>query len=88
MIGKVPIRGNYPFPGFETWSYIEVDHIPGFDAAAVYPHMRAEGDVKGRNMFRLAHHHVERRGIAVRLSLTAERPGAGLLRHADAASAR
>jgi len=72
-IGTVPIKGNYPLPGHETWGFVEVAHVPGFDPAVAYPHMRAEGEVKGSNMFRLAHEHVKRRRIAVRFSVAADR---------------
>jgi succinate dehydrogenase/fumarate reductase flavoprotein subunit len=62
----VPAKANYPLPGYDTWSHIEVDHVPGFDAEKDYPHIRLEGDVNGKNMFKVAHEHVRRRGIAVR----------------------
>ena len=62
----VPVKANYPLPGYETWSLIEVDHVPGFDPAKEYPHIRVEGDVNGKNLFKVAHEHVSRRGIAVR----------------------
>lgn len=62
----VPARANYPLPGYDTWSHIEVDQVPGFDAGLDYPHIRVEGDVNGKNMFKVAHEHVTRRGIAVR----------------------
>ena len=62
----IPARANYPLPGYDTWSHIEVDHVPGFDAGRDYPHIRLEGDVNGQNMFKVAHEHVSRRGIAVR----------------------
>jgi succinate dehydrogenase/fumarate reductase flavoprotein subunit len=69
----VPTNANYALPGYETWGYVEVDHVPGFDAAAEYPHMRTEGDVNGKYMFRIAHEHVVRRGIAVRLGSAVDR---------------
>jgi hypothetical protein len=40
----VPAKANYPLPGYDTWSHIEVDHVPGFDAEKAYPHIRIEGD--------------------------------------------
>jgi succinate dehydrogenase/fumarate reductase flavoprotein subunit len=72
-ISAVPGKGNYPLPGYETWSYIEVDSIPGLNPAAAYPHVRAEGAAKGITMFALAHRHVMRRGIEVRLGTAVER---------------
>jgi succinate dehydrogenase/fumarate reductase flavoprotein subunit len=69
----VPAKANYPFPGYETWSHIEVDHVPGFDAAKDYPHIRVEGDINGKNLFKVVHEHVRSRGITVRLGSAAER---------------
>ena len=34
-------HGNYPFPGFDALSMLEVQDIPGFDPAVEYPHARA-----------------------------------------------
>jgi len=72
-ISTVPAKGNYPLPGYETWRFIEVDSIPGLDPAAAYPHVRAEGAAKGITMFALAHRHVLRRGIALRLGTAVDR---------------
>jgi succinate dehydrogenase/fumarate reductase flavoprotein subunit len=69
----VPAKANYPLPGYDTWSHIEVDHVPGFDVAKDYPHIRVEGDVNGKNLFKVAHDHIRRRGIAVRYSSPVDR---------------
>lgn len=71
--GIVPVKGNYALPGYETWGYIEVDDVPGFDPDAEYPHTRAEGAIKGRNMFKMVHDHVSRRGIQVRFGAAVHR---------------
>ncbi|MGA8611253.1 MAG: FAD-dependent oxidoreductase [Xanthobacteraceae bacterium] len=68
-----PTAGNYPLPGYETWGYIEIDAVPGFDPAVAYPHARSEGAVNGRNMFRLVHEHVLKRGIEIRLGSAVHR---------------
>ncbi len=68
-----PVRGNYALPGYETWGYIEVDQVPGFDPALEYPHVRAEGEVNGRKMFKIAHENIRRRGIHVRLDSPIDR---------------
>ena len=68
-----PTSGNYPLPGYETWGYIEVDHVPEFDPAVAYPHARSEGAANGRNMFRLVHEHVRKRDIEVRLDSAVQR---------------
>ncbi len=69
----VPAKANYPLPGYQTWGHIEVDHVPGFDPAREYPHIRVEGDVNGKNLFKVAHDHIARRGIAVRFASPVER---------------
>jgi succinate dehydrogenase/fumarate reductase flavoprotein subunit len=69
----VAARANYPLPGYQTWSHIEVDHVPGFDPAKEYPHIRVEGDINGKNLFKVAHEHVIRRGITVRYASPVER---------------
>lgn len=66
-------KGNYPLPGYDTWSFIEIDSVPGLEPAAAYPHVRAEGAAKGITMFALAHRHVLRRGIEVRLGTAVDR---------------
>jgi glycine/D-amino acid oxidase-like deaminating enzyme len=72
-ISAVAGKGNYPLPGYETWGFIEVDGIPGLDPAVAYPDVRAEGAAKGISMFALAHQHVRRRGIEVRLGAAVDR---------------
>jgi succinate dehydrogenase/fumarate reductase flavoprotein subunit len=69
----VPVKANYPLLGYDTWGYIEVDHVPGFDAATDYPHIRVEGDTNGKNLFKVVHEHVRRCDIAVRLGAGVER---------------
>jgi succinate dehydrogenase/fumarate reductase flavoprotein subunit len=69
----VPTKGNYALPGYETWQYIEVDHVPGFDSDGEYPALRAEGDVSGKTLFKVVHDHVRKRGIRVELGHPVER---------------
>src|SRR5581483_1367808 len=39
MIGVgTPREGNYPFPGYRTFQYIDIESVPGFDASEAYPH--------------------------------------------------
>ena len=66
-------KGNYPLPGYETWGYVRVEHVPGFDPAVEYPHVRAEGEIEGRNMFKVAQEQVAKRGITVRLGCPVQR---------------
>ena len=72
-ISVLPGNGNYPLPGYQTWGFVEVDGVPGLDPATAYPHVRAEGAAKGITMFALAHKHVLRRGIEVRLGTAVDR---------------
>ena len=73
VVSVSPVRGNYALPGYETWGYVRVEEIPGFDPAAEYPHVRAEGEIEGRNMFKIAQEHVSRRNITVRLGTPVQR---------------
>ena len=72
-VSVMPGNGNYPLPGYQTWGFVEVDSIPGLNPAIAYPHVRAEGAAKGITMFALAHRHVVRRGIEVRLGTAVDR---------------
>ena len=64
-------EGNYPFPGYKTFQFIEVDRIPDFDAAREYPHARAVR--KGANLFKVLQDNVVGRQIDVRLATAAAR---------------
>ncbi|MES2183049.1 MAG: FAD-dependent oxidoreductase [Pseudomonadota bacterium] len=63
-------KANYPFPGFEKMSFVQVASVAGFDAKAEYPH--ASGKL-GLNLFKVLHENILRRGIEVRLSTPAQR---------------
>lgn len=62
---------NYPFEGYDTFSFLEVDSIPGFDARAAYPHAHALRS--GPNVFRLLEDNVRSRPIEIRMSCPARR---------------
>src|SRR5262245_61060209 len=62
---------NYPFPGYDTFSFLEVDSIPDFDARASYPHAHALRS--GPNVFKLLEDNVKARPIDVRMSCPAKR---------------
>lgn len=63
--------GNYPFKGLETFSYLDVAEIPGFDAAAEYPHVKTLRN--GALMFKLMDDNVKARRIEVRLGTPVQR---------------
>ncbi len=59
-----PSPGNYPFPGNETFGFVEIEALPGFDAASLYPHVR--GAPGGPLMFEALARNLALRGIAPR----------------------
>lgn len=63
--------GNYPFSNRKAFHYTTIESIPGFDAAAIYPHVR--GRIYGAHLFRLLELHLAQRSIDVRLATPATR---------------
>jgi succinate dehydrogenase/fumarate reductase flavoprotein subunit len=63
-------QGNYPFPGTDTFGFVSITAIPGFDPATAYPH--AQGSPAGRLLFRTMELNLARRAIAPRLSSAVE----------------
>jgi succinate dehydrogenase/fumarate reductase flavoprotein subunit len=58
---------NYPLPGWDTFQFIEVESVPGFDPRREYPHARSLK--AGINAFKVVDDNVRARpGIEVRLS--------------------
>ena len=57
--------GSYPFPGCDTFAFLEIDAVPGFDASIEYPKVRSLR--AGINAFKVIDTNVRgRRGIEVR----------------------
>lgn len=73
-VALVDREANYPFPGYESFGFLEIRSIPGFDPAAAYAHIPP---AKGKLIFRLLEDHIQRRNIEVRLCTSAERLIAG-----------
>jgi len=69
-ISRKPREANYPFPGYESFGFLDVDSIPGFDLATAYPHARR---TKGKYAFKLLEDNIRARGIEVRLATSADR---------------
>ncbi len=65
-----PAPGNYPFDGYRSFGFINVEAIPGFDAARAYPQVR--GAPGGALMFRLIEMNLARRGLVPRVSTPVE----------------
>src|SRR5262249_35864003 len=73
-------HGSYPFPGHDAFAFIEVDSVPGFDAAKEFPKVRSLR--AGINAFRMIDDNVRaRQKIETRLGAPVRR----LLRDADGA---
>jgi succinate dehydrogenase/fumarate reductase flavoprotein subunit len=63
---------NYPLPGTDTFGFVYVEQVPGFDAAREFPSVRGSAD--GARLFKVVLEEVRRRaGITVRLATPAER---------------
>ncbi len=63
---------NYPLPGTDTFGFVYVEEVPGFDAAVEFPWVR--GSPQGARLFKVVLEEVRRRnGITVRLATRAER---------------
>ncbi len=69
-IALVDREANYPFPGYQSFGFLEVRSIPGFDPAEAYPHIPP---AKGKFIFRLLDENLQQRGIDIRLATAAER---------------
>jgi succinate dehydrogenase/fumarate reductase flavoprotein subunit len=63
--------GNYPLPGGDTFGFVYIEDVPGFDAAREFPTVR--GAPQGARLFKVVHDEVQRRNITVRLATRAER---------------
>jgi succinate dehydrogenase/fumarate reductase flavoprotein subunit len=63
---------NYPLPGTDTFGFVYIEEVPGFDAAREFPFVRGSAD--GARLFKVVLEEVRRRsGITVRLATPAER---------------
>jgi succinate dehydrogenase/fumarate reductase flavoprotein subunit len=72
---RVSVRdhvANYPLPGTDTFGFVYIEEVPGFDAAKEFPFVRGSAD--GARLFKVVREEVRRRGrITVRLASPAER---------------
>ena len=76
--------GNYPLPGTETFGYVSVADVPGFDAAATYPNVSSYVPIHraaGVRLFRVIEDNIAKREIPVWLGA----PVARLIRDASGA---
>ena len=70
-LGRRASPANYPFPGYETFGFVYVDALAGFDAAKRWPHV--QGSPQGAGLFRIMELNLERRGIDVHCGAAARR---------------
>jgi len=68
-LAEADAPGNYPLGGYESFGFISVADIPGFDVREGYPHVR--GLRGGARMFKVIEDNVRERGIDVRMSTRA-----------------
>jgi succinate dehydrogenase/fumarate reductase flavoprotein subunit len=71
VISRRASPANYPFEGFETFGFIYVEEIPGFDPLAAYPHVA--GAPAGAMLFKVMQDNVAARPIEVRCGKRAQR---------------
>jgi succinate dehydrogenase/fumarate reductase flavoprotein subunit len=68
--------GNYPFPGTETFGYVSIKHVPGFDPAASYPFVSSYVPIEraaGVRLFKVIEDNIRARNVRVMLSTPARR---------------
>jgi succinate dehydrogenase/fumarate reductase flavoprotein subunit len=65
-----PASGNYPFPGHDSFGFVDVDDVPGFDMAREFPAVR--GSPAGARLFKVVLDNVRSRRIETRTGCAAE----------------
>ena len=63
--------GNYPFPGSDSFGFVNVEEVPEFEPARDFPDVR--GSPAGARLFKVVLENVRARGITVRMESAAER---------------
>jgi succinate dehydrogenase/fumarate reductase flavoprotein subunit len=71
VVSRRKSPGNYPFPGHETFGFVYVDAVPGFDPAVGYPQVR--GSPAGALLFKIVEDNLRQRGIPVVTGCAARR---------------
>jgi hypothetical protein len=62
---------NYPFAGADSFGFVNVDEVPGFEPARDLPNVR--GAAAGARLFKVVLENVRMRDIEVRQGVAAER---------------
>jgi succinate dehydrogenase/fumarate reductase flavoprotein subunit len=71
VVGVRDSAANYPLPGHETFGFVYIDDLPGFDPAQAFPCVK--GSAQGARLFKVMFDNVARRAIPVRTSARARR---------------
>jgi succinate dehydrogenase/fumarate reductase flavoprotein subunit len=75
-INRRQADGNYPFPGTNTFGYVSIDHVPGFDAERTYPFVSSYVPIHraaGVRLFKVLEDNVSSRRLRISLSTAAAR---------------
>ncbi|MCB1546663.1 MAG: FAD-dependent oxidoreductase [Hyphomicrobiaceae bacterium] len=68
--------GNYPFPGRDTFGFISISEVPGFEPAKTYPYVSSFVPIErapGVRLFHTLYQNIRKRGIEVKLETPAQR---------------
>jgi len=71
VISRRASPANYPFEGFETFGFVYVEDLPGFDPHAAYPHVA--GSPAGAMLFKVMADNVAARPVEVRCNTRVRR---------------
>ncbi|MHA1570719.1 MAG: FAD-dependent oxidoreductase, partial [Alphaproteobacteria bacterium] len=71
VVSERAATGNYPLPGHDSFGFVYIDEIPGFDGATAYRHVR--GSPAGAMLFKVVADNLAARGISPRLETAADR---------------
>jgi succinate dehydrogenase/fumarate reductase flavoprotein subunit len=66
-----PALGNYPFPGYESLAYCQIDSVPALDGLTSYRAIR--GIKEGTKLFKVLEDNVAARNVPVLYNATADR---------------
>src|SRR5919106_3144248 len=71
VISQRPSPANYPFEGVETFGFVYVEEVPGFDPKQAYP--QVAGSPAGAMLFKVMADNVAARPIELRCNARARR---------------
>lgn len=71
VVGLRDSPGNYPLPGHDTFGFVYIDDLPGFDPSKTFPHVK--GSPQGARLFKVVLDNLAKRGVELRTSAPARR---------------